>query len=359
MNFKLRKYNNGSNRLIVSPEKYQINPDSAGANAVQANNRANANAVTSMVAAGVSAIPGVGMIAGPLVSLAGNALTSLGVFDNKKKIATAKKNAQAAADTDEAFLNNQAESALAGQSLPMMANGTKSVEPDAKAKKVQDQAESARAYTQDWIKNRKVSNPDYQKQIDALKNQKLSNVASTEVRVLPQLEQNAVGTSFKDSKTGKMVIELDKFKVGSDKTFFHNTPTHEFKHQANKGTLLPYETELISKSIDTSTLPPELAEYYKDADEVSARIQGLRRRAGFKPDQKVTTDQLKRFWDQYNKEVASSHKVTDKGDSQVEDIKELIPDQGKLLNLLNNLSKVEEDDSGLRKAAKGMKFKKC
>src|SRR5690606_3029242 len=84
-------------------------------------------------------------------------------------------------------------------------------------------------------------------------------------------------------------------------------------------------------------------DYMSDPTEVKARLMQLRRKAGFKPDQEVTEEQLQKFFDDNEGEP----------DKNIDELMDFIMSGGKknfnkrVLNLLNNTVSIQKANSNL------------
>ncbi len=197
------------------------------------------------------------------------------------------------------------------------------------------QAEDSRAYMMNWVANRKVQDPEIQKEIDAVKPQRLQNLANTHIEVYKAAPGDAVGGGY---NLGRNKVTLD---LGFGMTPQGSTAeTHEIRHAAdkakrNEGSLLTErEIELMRKNRTSfENLPMQMQmnkNYYLEPSEQAARIQALRKALNLRPDEVVTSE----LYNQRMKDYKSKNKIISQ---DVEEAETLFKGQG-MINVLNNLS---------------------
>lgn len=108
----------------------------------------------------------------------------------------------------------------------------------------------------------------------------------------------------------------------------NGTYLHEATHRTQNFTsaMRPIHRDLVNQNVKLTGDYANDAEYYTDPDEIHARIQVLRNRAGIQPNQTVTPEFLQNFFKNYQND-----------NGNINDLREITDEQG-LLNLLNGMA---------------------
>lgn len=196
--------------------------------------------------------------------------------------------------------------------------------------------DSSAAFLQDWYKNRVIPNPENQKAF--LKDQK-QFIENTQrfppLRKVYMIDNTPSIAAQYDPSTNIM-------RVKSDYMTDPYIKTHERTHFIDLTGTIGEELRDIHRNVVKQSLksPEQLSkrysndyEYYSDADEIHARIMALRQKAGFKPTQTVSPEDLNRFLDSY-----------EGGETNIDDILRLSKDRKAILNMLNNMARATEED---------------
>jgi|SRR3989344_57508 len=210
----------------------------------------------------------------------------------------------------------------------------------------------------DWLKNRKLTDPENQKEMGKFLDARITTLKNTNVEIEPDFSSPLPDSAVGGVRPGINSIFLrEDYKNSIDSK---RTPLHEFSHIAdvtdtdkgNFGTTLPFEQKLINENIisydDLKLICKDLTKKFYDdlvgnPTEAHSRIVQLRYLMNFKPDQIIT-----------DKEVKAVYKKEKKGELSIGEqlILYMVKDKNALKNLLNGLVMGDSKQDVIKKESK-------
>lgn len=202
-------------------------------------------------------------------------------------------------------------------------------------------------WLENWYTNRKVSNPVLNKQIEQERASRLSNLKKpyTISNKQEDIGEGNVASYTPGDRVFNIPDNLDQGTALHETTHMSDDffrPTSDFESKVIKKSM-PARVRVKKAYGYTKKDTQDYFDYMTDPGEVKARLMQLRKKAGFKPDQIVTEQELQKFFDDTEGEP----------DSNIDELMDFIRSGGKknfnkkVLNLLNNTVSIQRPDSNL------------
>jgi hypothetical protein len=200
--------------------------------------------------------------------------------------------------------------------------------------------DSSKEFLKNWYQKRNIQDSYIQEAFNLDRPSILKNLQNApQYKMVP-----SIGKEDGSGKvTGRYDPKLNKILITPDAPA--HVKTHELTHFANiKSGAGDYMRTIHKDIVKNEVLPKsELQgvyknkyEYFSNPDEVHSRIMVLREKAGFKPDEFVTPERLKAFFNTY------------KGDNDnINDLLNISKGEEGILNMLNYMAKNKTKNSNL------------
>lgn len=190
----------------------------------------------------------------------------------------------------------------------------------------------------DWTRNRKLSDPENQNQIDQVKDSKINLIKNM---FIVSVDSFLSDESVMAKKVSDVHVSFNKAYINIKET---SIPLHEFNHiidekeDSNINFILPFEIKIMEENI--LSMDDYIKKYNSNAmmyvvtggqpTELRSRIMQIRYTMNFKPDQKISDDDINNIFQKYGKGEL-------KDEDGIISLLKIVKDKNSLKNLLNGL----------------------